>query len=161
MTVARLARNALKVDRTIVSAHDSLDTVLRRFRQDQRDIDLTGAAWVYADAARLRQILRNLVTNAIRYGGDTIRVAITSGSDRVRIEVRDDGPGIPPEHVERVFEPYARSDLGISNPDSVGLGLPAALDLARLMGGSLVYDRDGGETVFRLVLPRAASAKTG
>ncbi len=161
LTVARLARNALKVGRTVVSAHDSVDTVLRRFRMDQIDVDHSGAAWVYADAARLRQILRNLVTNAIRYGGDHIRVAIESHNDRVHIEVRDDGDGIPPEHLETVFEPFGRSDLGQGNPDSVGLGLAAALDLARLMGGSLVYDRDGGETVFRLVLPRAASAQTG
>lgn len=106
---------------------------------------------VYADPRRVRQILRNLLTNAQRYGGPHRRVAVGSLRDRVWLEVRDNGVGIPDDEAEHIFEPYVTGHSGARG--SVGLGLAVARQLAELMGGTLQYERSAAETVFRLQLP--------
>jgi signal transduction histidine kinase len=109
-----------------------------------------------ADPARVRQILRNIITNALRYGGNDIEVEIGADTSAVFVEVRDDGPGLPAEEWERVFDPYYRYHSEPGQPGSVGLGLTVARSLADLMGGSLTYRHDNGESIFTLRLPRAA-----
>jgi signal transduction histidine kinase len=104
---------------------------------------------VLADPRRVRQILRNLLTNAQRYGGPHRRVTVGALLDSAWLEVRDNGIGIPDEEASRIFEPYVTS----GGRGSVGLGLGVARQLAELMGGSLTYERSAAETVFRLVLP--------
>ena len=104
---------------------------------------------VLADPRRVRQILRNLLTNAQRYGGPDLRVVSGSSHRMAWLEVRDNGEGIPDEEAERIFEPYVTS----GGRGSVGLGLAVARQLAELMGGSLEYERSGGESSFRLQLP--------
>lgn len=110
-------------------------------------------AAVLADPVRLRQVLRNLLTNAVRYGGPNIRV--TSGVDAGTAWVRviDDGPGVPPEDRDRIFEPYQRAHAAVGRPGSVGLGLTVSRKLAELMGGTLAYRREDGLSVFELSLP--------
>jgi signal transduction histidine kinase len=108
---------------------------------------------VLADPRRVRQILRNLLTNAQRYGGPERRVTAGSLLDEAWLEVRDNGVGVPDEDAEHIFEPYVTGRSGASG--SVGLGLAVARQLAELMGGSLHYERSAAETVFRLRLPLA------
>ena len=108
------------------------------------------------DPARVRQILRNLVTNALRYGGETTRIVIDQAGSSALIGVRDSGPGIPEAKRDVIFEPYQRAhhnDEGLTA--SVGLGLAVSRKLARLMNGDLTYHRQDGETVFQLTLPIA------
>lgn len=113
-----------------------------------------GHVKVRADPSRLRQITRNLLTNAIRYGGDRVVVVTEAADDRGVVEVRDDGPGIGADDLERIFEPYERaSGVEAARPGSVGLGLYVSRQLARLMGGDLLCRREDGETVFELTLP--------
>lgn len=112
---------------------------------------------VFADPSRVRQILRNLLTNAERYGGPERRVLAGALFDNVWIEVRDSGEGVPADAAERIFEPYGTAHSGFSA--SVGLGLSVARQLAEMMGGSLTYHRDGSETIFRLELPAGRSTK--
>jgi signal transduction histidine kinase len=111
----------------------------------------TGLPAVYADPMRVRQILRNLLTNLSRYGGEQRRILGGRIGDKAWIEIRDNGPGVPPQDAERIFLPYATAHSGVAG--SVGLGLSVARQLASLMGGSLAYLRDSGESVFRLELP--------
>jgi signal transduction histidine kinase len=106
---------------------------------------------VLADPKRVRQILRNLLTNAQRYGGPRQRVVAGALRGHVWIEVRDNGDGIPDEDVNRVFQPYVTTGA----EGSVGLGLAVARQLAELMEGTLVYEHSAGESVFRLQLPAA------
>lgn len=106
-----------------------------------------------ADPSRVRQILRNLLTNASRYGGTNRRILAGSLLDRVWLEIRDDGDGVIGEEISRIFEPYTTAHSGVKG--SVGLGLSVARQLAEIMGGSLTYRRDLDETVFRLELPAA------
>lgn len=106
---------------------------------------------VTADPRRVRQILRNLLTNAQRYGGPNCRVVVGASGGIVWLEVRDNGDGIPDDEAEHIFDPYVTA----GGRGSVGLGLSVARQLATLMGGDLVHERSAAETVFRLHLPRA------
>jgi len=109
---------------------------------------------VDADAIRVRQILRNLMTNALRYGGDNIEVRMKVSAGAIAVEVIDDGPGIPESDQDRIFLAYERAHSSEGQPGSVGIGLTVSRTLAELMGGSLTYEyRD--RSVFTLELPRA------
>ena len=105
------------------------------------------------DPARVRQIVRNLLSNAFRYGGGAIEVAVGSGPDAVWLTVSDEGGGIPEHERERVFLPYHRVAGGPRAPGGLGLGLAISRELARLMGGELTYRRVQNRSVFELVLP--------
>lgn len=116
--------------------------------------EVTGDGIASGDPQRIRQIIRNLLTNAVRYGELPGRVDITRDGDHVAVAVSDKGPGIAPEMADRIFEPYERAHSVATQPNSVGLGLSVSRWLAEKMGGSLVYENDGMST-FRLRLPIA------
>ena len=115
------------------------------------------------DPARVRQIIRNLVANARRYGGDEVSIQIRHDDDRVELVVADDGEGVPPYDEQRIFEPYQRSANAEGRQASVGLGLSVSRDLARRMKGDLWYERVDGWTRFVLALPlrRCGDCPTG
>lgn len=96
------------------------------------------ALMLYADPQRLRQVLNNLVENAHKYsrpqGEITIRVA--RADDSVLIAVQDEGPGVPPDEIEQVFEPFFRGSHGTTAMGS-GLGLAICKSLVEAQGGSL------------------------
>ncbi len=108
-----------------------------------------------ADPVRVRQIVRNLITNASRYGGDDIRVVVCAVGESVAVEVSDDGPRLSQQESERIFEPYERISSEFAQPGSIGLGLTVSRSLAHLLGGQLVLERVGERNVFRLTLPQA------
>jgi signal transduction histidine kinase len=110
-----------------------------------------------ADAGRFRQIVRNLLVNAQRYGGAQIRIVVATQDEAVILEVRDSGPPLPPEERDAIFDRYYRAQQVPGVTASVGLGLSLSRELARRMGGDLVYDHDGTEAIFRLALPETAS----
>jgi PAS domain S-box-containing protein len=130
---------------------DSLQTISADFR---RGIEVGGEnVWVRADAARLRQIVRNLLTNARRYGGPLVEAESRREEAHGVIEVRDNGQPISPEEQVRMFEAYGRLERRRANPDSVGLGLTVARQLAELMSGTLEYVHCGGWSRFILRVP--------
>ena len=112
-----------------------------------------GRGKVWADPSRTRQILRNLITNAIRYGGDVVTIEADEEGEQTVLTVTDDGPGLDPAHWETIFEPYQRAHDIPTQPASIGLGLTVSRQLARLMGGDLVYTSNGEGSVFTLTLP--------
>lgn len=116
-----------------------------------RVVGAAGKAW--ADRTRTRQIIRNLLTNASRYGGDEVVVEAFSDGGRTTLTVRDNGPGIPEPDRERIFEPYERAHDQPTLPGSMGLGLTVSRQLARLMGGDLLYRADESGSAFELTLP--------
>ena len=96
--------------------------------------------WVRADAALLRQILLNLLDNAVKYGpeGQLIRIVVTADDVELRLTVEDEGAGVPPADRDRVWEPYVRlrqGGPGGSNNGGSGLGLAVVRDLALALGG--------------------------
>ncbi len=118
------------------------------------DVRVVGDAKAWADPMRARQVVRNLFTNALRYGGDSIRFEVCQDAGRVVMRAVDDGDPIPPAQQALIFEPYHRAHTSPSQPASVGLGLTVARRLARLMGGDLTYRVEAGN-VFELTLPAA------
>jgi signal transduction histidine kinase len=118
-------------------------------------IEIEANTTVVADPQRVRQILRNLISNAQRYGGPNIRVLVGKQGPRSVVEVRDDGESLPPAGREVVFEPYGRSGKGEELTVSVGLGLTVSRRLARHMGGDVTYDHNGREAIFALTFATA------
>jgi signal transduction histidine kinase len=106
-----------------------------------------------ADPLRTTQILRNLLSNAERYGRPPIGVRCYRSGDRVVIDVHDHGDPLSEADRARVFQPYVRAHDDRSGlTAAVGLGLAVSHQLAGLMGGTLTYHSEGGST-FRLTLP--------
>jgi signal transduction histidine kinase len=132
-------------------AAEALDDC-RRSAPDMDEIDVSGSpVTATADPVRVRQIIRNLITNAVRYGGDEVLLRI--GHDkRPFVEVVDNGDGVPLEHRESIFVPYFQASAGEKVLGSLGLGLAISRELAIRMGGDLSYAYRRGESVFRLEL---------
>ena len=101
---------------------------------------------IRADARRMVQVVRNLVNNALAHAESRVEVSAARVGDRVEIRVADDGPGVPPEHVERIFDRFYRVDESRSRTTGgAGLGLAIARELVELHGGRIWYE--GGEFV--------------
>ena len=125
---------------------------------------LAPATRVHADCRRLRQVVLNLLSNAIKYGRKAGRVEVRSldDGDRVRIVVADDGPGVPPEQIPRLFRPFERLGAERSAVEGTGLGLAVSKALVEGMCGTIaVESRPGaGTTVsveLRSAMPEEAS----
>jgi len=109
---------------------------------------------VLGDAGRLEQVLLNLLLNAARASGDkrvivTVRESV-DGAGNVELEVADEGPGIPAEHLDHIFDPFFTTEGG------TGLGLSVSYGIIKAHGGSLVAaNRPAGGAVFRVSLPRS------
>ncbi|WP_233589999.1 ATP-binding protein [Acidovorax sp. FJL06] len=116
------------------------------------------AAPLRVQAVALRRCLDNLVGNAVRYGGSA-EVTLRDAADALTIEVRDHGPGLPPEELERVMEPFYRVEASRNRQSGgAGLGLTIASDIVRRHGGQLVLrNAEGGGLVAAAVLPRTAA----
>ena len=109
--------------------------------------------WSTDDPVRVRQIFRNLLANADRYGGPRIIVRVDRFGDVYALSVIDDGSGIPETERERIFDPYCRAHNQVGRTESVGLGLTVSRQLARLMNGDLSYDYRSGHSIFTVTLP--------
>ncbi len=127
---------------------------------------------VSGDARLLRRLLRNLLENALRYhaiagadtpdgegAGEPIRLVLTRQPDRVRVEVLDRGPGVPPDAREKIFEAFYRVEGYSEQSGGVGLGLALVRQIATAHGGSVRCEaRDGGGSRFVAELPLPGTA---
>ncbi|MFQ5523139.1 MAG: ATP-binding protein [Acidimicrobiia bacterium] len=162
LAASRVEIGKLAVIRVQVSLRAQLAQVL------ESRVDPSGArievpdssvrAW--GDPARVRQIVRNLVSNAIRHGGEHCWIRISASDTTASLMVCDDGPGVPDVDAEAIFSPYHTANKEMARPGSVGLGLTLSRRLARLMGGDLTYRREDGHTVFELTLPLVEEPST-
>lgn len=110
------------------------------------------------DPSRVRQIIRNLITNAARYGGTDIEVTVRADGSDIHLLVIDNGQGVPEGHQDRIFDAYQRAHAVHGLTDSMGLGLYISRTLARLMGGDISYRRVTGQTIFDLQLSTSSDA---
>ena len=166
--VGRMEVETIDFDlRTVVSE------VLRMWRPEARTRELKmrieGAhslpQWVQGDPNRLRQVLNNLISNALKFtakGSITLRLSAspTEGGHAISVAVADTGPGMTPDQVARLFTPFEQLDAGTARKHGgSGLGLAISRELARLMGGDLVASSAPGEgAVFSLNLVLQAGA---
>ena len=146
------------IDLAVVAA-DELEQ-LRGAHPDRRiELAATGDTRGRWDGRRLQQVLRNLVTNAIKYGSpDTpVRVALRGGEADVRLEVTNSGPAIDPAALGQIFDPLKRGPAPGDDYDvrsGLGLGLFIVREIARAHGGEADVRSDRGETTFAVRLPR-------
>lgn len=120
-------------------------------------IDVPAELIARGDPSGLEQVLENLVDNAVKYGkrpGGTITLAATRAAARIHLTVRDHGPGIPAEHLPRLFERFYRVDPSRTGQIGTGLGLAIVKHLVEAMGGSVsVTSEVGRGTIFTVDLP--------
>ncbi|WP_433770498.1 ATP-binding protein [Pseudomonas putida] len=142
---------------TAFDLSELLQTIIDDFRDQGLNIDFSGPAhWVYdGRPLGIKRVVVNLLENAVKYGlrpGATLRC----DDDWVYIEVSDEGPGIPEDALQRVFDPFFRLETS-RNRDTggVGLGLSAARAIVREQGGELTLsNRSAGGLLARVELPR-------
>jgi len=127
-----LDRETVDLDALVASVRDGLGELA-----DGIEVDARGAPESASiDVRGARHVLRNLMGNALRYARTRVEVRVTRAEDAVRIVVDDDGPGIPSEDRERVFEPFVTLDPARSNTrGAAGLGLAIVERVARAHGG--------------------------
>jgi signal transduction histidine kinase len=156
LTAARLDADVLPFHIEPVSVMTEVDEVVAPMRRSGHTIRVLGHDRVaLADRDRLHQVLRNLVSNAIKHGGPSVEVSIANHDDTVAISVSDDGHGVTAEMEERLFERFAHEGDSPLLVGSVGLGLSIGRTLAHGMGGDIVYEPDRQWTTFTLTLPLA------
>jgi two-component system sensor histidine kinase MtrB len=112
------------------------------------EIDITP---LMADGRRLERIVGNLIDNAIEHGEGEIKLRWSTADSWMTIEVSDEGPGIAQEDLSRVFDRFYKADP--SRSGGTGLGLPIALENARILGGSLSVENLKSGTRFTVRLP--------
>ena len=153
LTAARQEAGQLKVVAVPVNLSAQVNQTLESMNPS-REIKVSGSASrAFADPGRVRQILRNLLTNATKYGGKQVTIHLDQMGETVRATVIDDGPGVSPGQEDRIFDRYGRAHDDDSHPGSVGIGLSISRELARHIGGDLRYVRSDGITRFELLLP--------
>ena len=115
---------------------------------------------ITSDAGKFKQILYNLVSNAIKFtpAGGEVRLRAVSDAEHIRISVSDTGPGIPPEMHERVFDKFRQLDASVTREHGgAGLGLAISRELIQLLGGEITIESDEGRgSTFTVALPREA-----
>ena len=113
--------------------------------------------YVRSDRLKLRQVLINLLSNAIKFtreGMVSLRASRELGKNKpqttIHFEVEDTGAGIAPEELDKIFEPFVQTQIGVEAQEGSGLGLPISHDLVQLMGGELTVSSEVGQgTVFK------------
>jgi PAS domain S-box-containing protein len=157
LVIARADIGTISINPAVLDLHDQVTTVMSVLPDALTSkVTIEGVGdHAFADPVRTRQIMRNLLTNAHRYGGPRVFVRLGSSERAAWVQVCDNGDGVPEEMREAIFEPYERAHQFRGQPGSVGLGLTVARQLARLMGGDLTYWYDHGLSFFELRLPLA------
>jgi PAS domain S-box-containing protein len=160
----RLDRGDLRIDSERVDLSQLVSDAVETMSHDAPEtISLSaapnGAAEAVGDRDRIEQVLVNLIDNAVKYSpdGGEIVVSTVPAAASVRVEVADEGIGIPPAEQEAVFEKFYRADpQHRATPSGTGLGLYICRELVQRMGGTIgVRSRPGGGSTFWFQLPRA------
>ncbi len=113
--------------------------------------------WVVADSEKIDRIVNNLLSNALKYSrkNTTVTIALRDEHSHVSIAVQDQGPGIPPEDLQRIFGRYTRLESGAKAGPGAGLGLAIVKEFVQLHQGEVQVESTVGQgSTFRVILPR-------
>lgn len=151
----------LSIRPEMIDLREQVERVLEGLREStltEKTVAFSGETMMaWADPLRVRQVMRNLVTNAIKYGGNRVVVAVREQADQAVVVVADNGVGVDEREAKLIFERYYRSAQSPTQPGSVGIGLAVSRQLAEMMGGTLQYVHGGGaQHRFELTLPLAS-----
>jgi len=172
LDMSRVSRGRIELRRHPVRLVDALDRALEGVRlladRQQQTLAVTPAPadlWVNADIERLTQVFDNVLNNAVKYTpeGGCIRVACERDGACAVVRVVDDGRGIPPEMLERVFEMFVQLDPTLENGrGGMGIGLALSKRLVEMHGGTIVAKSAGVDhgTEFVVRLPLASAGET-
>jgi two-component system sensor histidine kinase GlrK len=181
LDLSRIESGHLDLETETLDLRREVDGTIRAMRAllEERQLEVSvkqevEPALVRADGIRLWQILNNILSNAIRHSphGGLIRVRIEpdvlardGGAPAIRTSVGDEGPGISPEVMDHVFEPFFYRSRGDGGPHGAGLGLAIVKQLVELHGGSVaISSNDAGGTCLSFTLaaarPREAASAT-
>ncbi len=159
LTLAQAERGTLLQPRR-VPLGDLLDDLRRDMPllgASRFEVDCQARGTIEVDPDRIAQVLRNLVSNAVRHCGPegTVRVSVSSGDGGASFAVSDDGPGIPPDRLERIFDRFYRTDEGRGRAEGgSGLGLAIARAIVEAHGGRISAESTPGEgATIRFELP--------
>jgi len=159
LTTARLDAGALHYTFEDIQVLDEVAEVVEPMRRAGMSIEIEcEPGMVRADRLRFRQVLRNLLSNARKYGGPNVRIHGVLETGAFVCAVVDDGQGIPVELEARLFERFIHQGQQTAVKESVGLGLSIVRSLIEGMGGNVYYEREDDETAFVIVLPLATGA---
>jgi len=152
----RIACRRVNLERAITRGVDSLRAAASAkhvtLEVDSRPVD----GVVYGDAARLQQVVWNLVSNGVKFtpAGGRVRVVVQSRDNYVEIAVHDTGPGIPTEALPFVFDRFSQADSSLTRPfGGLGLGLAIVRHLVELHGGAVRVDSSTRGATFSVLLP--------
>jgi signal transduction histidine kinase len=157
LAAARLESTGMQIELTPTKVSEVVESALLPFERAGMTIKRsTQDAFVATDAARLRHVLINLISNAARHGGPNVGVEVTTGEGVVDIEVWDDGPGVPDDRLEKLFDRFIHNGRATLMTGTLGLGLGVASRLTALLGGRLSYQRFAQKSYFTVTLPLLA-----
>ena len=146
LVIPRLEADRLTLDPSLFDLGDLIEDVGQMVFPGGGEktalVSLPDGVRVLADRRRVHQIIRNLMENARKYGGEQIMVEGFVMGDQYLIVISDNGPGVPDQEMLKVFENFEQISKGDSRESTgIGLGLPIARRLARAMGGDVWYER--------------------
>jgi len=170
LDVARMQSGTLRIDVEPLRLGAVIEEILETYavQAEDRGVRLEafvdGGAEVVADPSRLHQVLSNLVANGLRFTGRGGRVAVSSHpeGDAMMVEVRDDGAGLAPDQMQRLFQPFSQvHDPQEHNVGGTGLGLYISKGIVEQMGGQIGCDSEGPGrgAVFWFTVPRGRTMR--
>jgi signal transduction histidine kinase len=147
--------NSYLGEQSVLDLDDIVFTEAKSIHNRRVRTDGVSAGQVRGNAGQLRQVLRNLLDNAARYAREEIRVGLETAQDHILLVVEDDGPGIPPQERERIFNRFARLEESRSRTGGgAGLGLAVVQGIVERHGGHINVGRAGiGGARFEISLP--------
>ncbi|MCP3973095.1 MAG: HAMP domain-containing histidine kinase [bacterium] len=156
LAAARIDANAISYEIMPLEIKGEVEHLVDQIRRTGAKVNVVGARTIgLADRSRLRQILRNLISNAEHHGGDEIEVDVSVFNGFAAIRVIDNGDGVGPDMEGRLFTRFVHDGTTTLTSGSVGLGLAIAHQMAHDMGGDITYERTLGLTLFTVLLPLA------
>ncbi|MDJ0924820.1 MAG: ATP-binding protein [Acidimicrobiia bacterium] len=159
LTAASADNDGLVIATEEIDPVAEIETVVAQVASLGRSIDMSlQEATITADPLRFRQIIGNLVSNALRHGGPGCAIVGRREGLRYTVEVRDDGPGVPAALENRLFSRFVHQGEDPLLTGTVGLGLAVAQLLTTRSGGTISYRRDSDETVFAVTFPLAVDS---
>ncbi len=161
LTIARSEGQSLAYQFGAYDLRTELDGYLIGLTGREIEVELDGPALEgWFDRVRFRQIVRDLVSNAVRHGGPTIKITWEEREGNVEVVFADDGRGVGPEDETRLFNEFFHQGEAPLTKGTLGMGLAAVRILAQGMKGSVRYERVDGWTRFVVTLPTAAAVSS-
>ncbi|WP_175424725.1 hybrid sensor histidine kinase/response regulator [Pseudoduganella umbonata] len=167
LDVSRITRGKVELRKETVDAREVLMRAVEMVaplvaqKQQRLQVEVASLPW-YGDAARLAQIVSNLLTNASRYSPAGAEIMLRAGAagGEIRIDVSDNGTGLPAELLPRIFEPFVQGERNLDGAvGGLGIGLALVRNLVELHGGRVAASSEGPGTgsIFTVHLPLAAA----